>query len=140
MTLTEKASYIKGLIEGLGIDKESKEGKIYDAIIDLLNDLALSCEDNEAGIDELYELADEIDYDLGALEEDIYGEDDGCDCGCDCDCDEYMLICPNCQKEVPLTYENLINDDTVTCPFCNEILELDFDDECDCDDCCEDKE
>ena len=32
MTITEKAAYIKGLAEGLELDKDSKEGKLFAAI------------------------------------------------------------------------------------------------------------
>lgn len=132
MTLTEKAAYIKGLVEGLGLNDDSKEGKVYAAILDLLDDLALSCEDNECAIDELYELADEIDQDLGSVEEEVYGlcDDDECDC---CDGDEYMVVCPNCEAEIGIDIDTIMNEETITCPNCGEILELDT--ECDCDDC-----
>ena len=134
MTLTEKAAYIKGLVEGLGLNDDSKEGKVYAAILDLLDDLALSCEDNECAIDELYELADEIDQDLGAVEEEVYDicdcDDDDCDC---CGDDEYAVICPNCDEEIGIDIDTIMNEETITCPNCGEILELETD--CDCDDC-----
>ena len=60
MTLTEKAAYLKGLIEGYELNNDSKEGKVYTALIDLLDDLAMSVEDTEAGVDELYEVVEEI--------------------------------------------------------------------------------
>ena len=34
MTIGEKVSYIKGLAEGLGLEGDTKEGKILNAIID----------------------------------------------------------------------------------------------------------
>lgn len=133
MTLTEKAAYIKGLVEGLGLSDDSKEGKVYAAILDLLSDLALSCEDNECAVDELYELADEIDEDLGAVEEEVYGlcDDDECDC---CG-DEYCVVCPNCDEEIGIDIDTIMNEETITCPNCGEILELDVESDCDCDDC-----
>ena len=36
MTASEKVAYLKGLAEGLDIDKKSKEGKLFAAIIDTL--------------------------------------------------------------------------------------------------------
>ena len=40
MTASEKVAYLKGLVEGLGIDKDKSEGKILNAVIDVLEDLA----------------------------------------------------------------------------------------------------
>jgi len=40
MTLTERAAYIKGLAEGLGVDESSKEGKLIRALIDLSAEMA----------------------------------------------------------------------------------------------------
>ena len=49
MTTSEKVAYLKGLAEGLGFDKESKEGRILDAILDILEDVAHDIEDLRAG-------------------------------------------------------------------------------------------
>ena len=40
MELTERAAYLKGLIEGLGIDETTKEGKIIKAMNELLGELS----------------------------------------------------------------------------------------------------
>ena len=45
MTLTEKAAYIKGLMDASELDKTSKEGKILAAVVDLLDDMALTVSD-----------------------------------------------------------------------------------------------
>ena len=34
MTVTEKVAYLKGLAEGLGIEEDSKEGKLLKAVMD----------------------------------------------------------------------------------------------------------
>ena len=47
MTTSEKVAYLKGLTEGLGINKESKEGKILAVVMDILEDVALDIEDLE---------------------------------------------------------------------------------------------
>ena len=83
MTITEKVAYLKGLLEGLGVDADSKEGKIWKAVMDVLADVALSVEDLEATVQEMGEQVDTIDEDLDALETEYY---DDCDCDCDCDC------------------------------------------------------
>ena len=47
MTLTEKAAYIKGLAEGLGLDESKPETKIINALIDVIDDLSLAVSDLE---------------------------------------------------------------------------------------------
>lgn len=137
MTITEKVAYLKGLIEGMDIDVDAKEGKILKAIMDVLTDLALSVEEIEATVDE-------IDEDLDALETDYYDdeceEDDfDCDCGC-CDEEFYDVTCPNCDEEFEVDEETLL-DGGVECPNCGKHLEFEIeecDDECDC--CCDDED
>ncbi len=41
MEITEKVAYLKGLAEGLGLDAQTKEGKILQTVIDVLDDMAL---------------------------------------------------------------------------------------------------
>ena len=69
MTNSEKAAYIRGLMEGMDLDPNAKETKLFNAIVDLLDDLSLSVEEMEDAYDELSGQVDEIDEDLGELEE-----------------------------------------------------------------------
>ena len=82
MTNSERASYIRGLMEGLELDPSAKETKVLNAMLELLDDLCVSVEELEDGFEELSEQVDEIDEDLGDLEEEFYGLDDEDDCGC----------------------------------------------------------
>ena len=93
MKITEKVSYIKGLAEGLSLDEKTAEGKVLSAIIDALEDIAKAVSDLKEDTEYLDSYIEEIDEDLGALEEDYYEEggcccedEDDCDC-CDCDDD-----------------------------------------------------
>ena len=45
MTVSEKAAYIKGLVAGLGITPESKDGLLWNSMTDLLSDLSRKVED-----------------------------------------------------------------------------------------------
>lgn len=147
MTITEKVAYLKGLLEGMNIDAESNEGKLWKAVMDVLADLALSVEDLEDYTAELTEQVDEIDEDLDALECDYYEDYDDCDCDCDCDCcdDEYYdVTCPSCEEEFCVDEETLL-EGGVECPNCGEHLEFDLDecceDDCDCGCCdCDDED
>ena len=60
MTIVEKAAYLKGLTEGLGMDADSKEGKLWNALNELLRDMAHEIEDLHACNMDHAEALDEI--------------------------------------------------------------------------------
>ncbi|MDP4153444.1 MAG: hypothetical protein Q8865_08435 [Bacillota bacterium] len=135
MNLSEKVSYLKGLMEGLGIDPNSKEGKLFAAITDVLGDAAASIEDLDDEVAALNELVDEVDEDLGNVEEEVYGAEEDYDD----DDDEiyYDVKCPKCGEVIGLD-EELAEDGEVICPTCGEHFEFDLPDEDEyCDDGCD---
>ena len=74
MSLTEKSAYIKGLAEGLELDKTSKEGKVIAALLELVDELAQAVsevrkdiEEIDEDLDYLNEYIEEIDEDLSLL-------------------------------------------------------------------------
>lgn len=144
MTLTEKVAYLKGLAAGLDLDKESKEAKIFDAMFDILEDMALTVTDIVEDLSSVEELVDAIDEDLDELEEYVFcGDEDFCGC-CDSEDDELFEVeCPSCGEEIYLD-EEMLDEEFIECPACGEKLELDIDfDDCDCDcgcDCCDEDE
>ena len=69
MTTSEKVAYLKGLCEGMGIGEDSKEGKLFKVITDILEDLALDMEDTRDAVEELMDAIDEISENLTDLEE-----------------------------------------------------------------------
>ena len=156
MTLTEKVAYLKGLVEGLGIDETTSQGKVTKAIVDILDDMAVSILDLEDSTSELYEEVEALDEDLGNLEDDFYDDEDECECDCDCDCcdcdcdcccdedeefdcDEiYEVECPNCHEEICIDGE-ILELGSIECPNCGENLTFEIEEECGCGccDCCE---
>lgn len=139
MTNSERASYIRGLMDGLELDPEAKETKVLNAMAELLDDLCLSMEELEDGMAEMADQVDEIDEDLGMLEEDYYGAEDGCSCCDDEDFEGSMfeVTCPNCQNTIELNDE-MLEEGFIMCPECGEKLEFDFDEEedsCGCEHC-----
>ena len=42
MTTSEKVAYLKGLAEGMGIQEDGGQGKLFHVIIDILEDLSIS--------------------------------------------------------------------------------------------------
>ncbi|MFR2561442.1 MAG: CD1247 N-terminal domain-containing protein [Anaeromassilibacillus sp.] len=131
MTNTEKVAYIRGLAEGLELDDSKKEVKVLNAIIDLLDDLAMSLADLEDGYSDMADQLDAVDEDLGSLEDDYYGDDE--DDEDDEDTCYYEVTCPNCHETICLS-EDIIEDGQMDCPNCGETLEFDID-ECDDDGC-----
>ena len=140
MTITEKAAYLKGLAEGLDLDKDSKEGKLFAAIIDLLDEMAEEVTSLDEDIVELAEGLDAVSEDLEDVEEIIFGDDydeyDECDDDeCDCcghhhdndDGDfEVSVQCPACDTEFVVD-EDALADGEIECPNCGELLEFEFD-------------
>ena len=126
-TANEKVAYLKGLAEGSGIDSSTKEGKLFSAIIDTLEEIALNISDLEESFDELSELTEILDEDLGSLEEDFYEDEEEFEGGL------YEVVCPECGEEVLLDEDTLDMGETY-CPECGELLEFDIVCDCDCDD------
>jgi hypothetical protein len=76
--MMEKAMYVKGLCEGLELDKTTKEGKILNAILGLVTEMAEEIDDMQTQLDELADYCDELDSDLGDVEEVLLDLDDDC--------------------------------------------------------------
>lgn len=134
MKITEKAAYIKGLADGLNLNKETAEGKLIAALIDLAGEVAEAQEKMQEDIDYLSDYVDELDEDLGAVEEEVYGEccDDDCDCCC-CDEDDediddgFEITCPSCGETI--VFDGTVDDDgELVCPNCKEKIVYDTED------------
>ena len=141
MNVTEKSAYLKGLFDGLKIDKESDSGKLFSAIIDAIDEIALNVSDlNDVTdavsqeLDMVEDAIDELDDSIEDIWDAIEGEDeydDECDGNCDeCDEDEdlYQLVCPSCGEEIVIDEEGL-EKGVMNCPNCGEELELELEDE-----------
>ena len=129
MTLSEKTAYLKGLADGMKISTESNEGKLLHEIISVLEDVSDSVAALEDECDRLNEYVEELDEDLGDVEDYLFDDeeddeeddedydDDDFDDE-DYDDDVIEVECPNCGETicVPPTvdYAHLI------CPACNE--------------------
>ena len=113
MNMKENSAYIKGLLDGVNLDKTTAEGKLIAALCDMVDKMAEEIDALTDKLDTASAYIEELDQDLGCVEELVY-EDLACDCGCDddgCDCD---CCC---------------DDDDCDCDCCD-------DDDCDCGCCC----
>lgn len=137
MTVTEKAAYLRGLASGLNLDESKPETKLINAMMDVIDDLALSVADLEDELALVTEQLDAVDEDLDTLEEIVYEDDRDFDCDCDdCyDAEMYEVECPACHEIVEFDEDSIL-DGCADCPNCGEHLEFDLDC-CDCEDCCD---
>jgi len=79
MTISEKAAYLKGLMDGLQLDTQSAEGKMISAIVELLGDVTKKLSDVEDTTIAISDELDEIEEDLDAIEDYILDEEDDLD-------------------------------------------------------------
>lgn len=156
MTLYEKAAYLRGLADGVDLDKTTPEGKILAALLDLVTDIADEVEAINEDIVDLQGYVEELDEDLADVEDfldeecdgdceacDCDGDCDDCefgdfdddyddedyDCDCDCDCDDlfFEVECPSCGEIV--CFDETIDPENLACPACGEKFTCEFVDE-----------
>ena len=69
MTIVEKAAYLKGLTEGMGLDPEAGEGKLWGVLTELMGDIAHQLEEHENGLNAHEETLDDVYEQLIYLQE-----------------------------------------------------------------------
>lgn len=129
--ISEKIAYLRGLAEGMNIDKNSNETKLFYEMCNILDEIAGDIEYLEESQDELFDRV----YDI---EDEVYGEefDNEYDFMDDDDDDEQFSIkCPSCGEEFFIDSDDLDSDEDIVCPNCDETIELEFGCDCGCDDC-----
>ena len=147
MTISEKAAYLKGLMDGLELDQEKAEGKMIAAIVELLGDVTKRVTDIEETTIAISDELDEIEEDLDAIEDYIldeenedYDDDDfedwddeddeeyeeGFDFG-DEDSIIYEVKCA-CGEIINFDEETL-EEGSMVCPNCGELLEFSLEDD-----------
>lgn len=125
MTTAESLGYLKGLMDGLDLDENKKETKVYRAIIDVLENLSQDIDEVNEDLSLVEEQIDSIDEDLASVEDYLADDDCGCDCGCDDEC-IYELECPSCGESIDVD-EDTIMEGGINCPSCGEYLEFEID-------------
>ena len=147
MTISEKAAYLKGLMDGLGLDTEKAEGKMIEAIVDLLGDVTKRLTDVEETTIAISDELDEIEEDLDAIEDYILDEEDEYDDDYEDDFDDddeddfedegfdfgdeettiYEVKCA-CGNIIDFDEETL-EAGSIECPECGELLEFSLEDD-----------
>ena len=144
MTISEKAAYLKGLMDGLELDTEKAEGKMIAAMVELIGDMAKRLKDVEETTIAISDELDEIEEDLDAIEDFILDEDEdwdedeedewdedeeyeeGFDFG-DEDSTIYEVTCA-CGEVIDFD-EEVLEAGSMICPNCGETLEFSLEDD-----------
>ena len=100
----KKITYLRGLCDGSGFAEDSKEGKIFHGILDVLDDMAFMLEtfmdDEEMVMD---------DEEMDAADEPIFF---------------YSFICPNCGEEIDVDEETMETEKEIECPGCGNAIPM----------------
>ena len=143
MTISEKAAYLKGLMDGLNLDTEKAEGKMISAIVDLLGDLTKRVTDIEETTIAISDELDEIEEDLDAIEDYIldeedededeewddededWADDDDFEEGFDFGDEDSIIYEVECKCGEIINFdEETLEKGSMTCPNCGELLEF----------------
>ena len=137
--MKEKAAYLKGLIDGLGIDENTKEGKVIKAMSELLSEMAETVDSIDEDVTHAYDQINDLSEELEDLEADLYEDEDAEDEENDSD-DEteadddddnadvagepyYEVACPACGKTVYVSEDDL-DAGEANCAHCGVTFEV----------------
>ena len=140
MELSKRAAYLQGLVDGLGVDESTKEGKIIKAMSALLAEMAEALEGVDEDLSRAYDQINDLSDELEDLEADLYededdeGEDDEDDEDDDEDADDandddiasepfYEVACPNCGETVYVSEDDL-DAGEANCAHCGVTFEV----------------
>lgn len=140
MELSKRAAYLQGLVDGLGVDESTKEGKIIKAMSALLAEMAEALEGMDEDLSRAYDQINDLSDELEDLEADLYeDEDDDEDEDEDDEDDEedtddandddiasepfYEVACPNCGETVYVSEDDL-DAGEANCAHCGVTFEV----------------
>ena len=126
-SLTDRTAYLRGLAEGMNLDKDKNENKLLVEMLSLLDEMAQKINELDADIGELDEYVESIDSDLSDMEEVLFGDDEYDDDYDDDDeldeldeNEELAFDCPHCGNAVRLKAADIDFDESPVCPNCKK--------------------
>ena len=137
MELSKKAAYLQGLVEGLGVDESTKEGKIIRAMSQLLTEMTDAMEAMDEDLSRAYDQINDLSDELEDLEADLYEDEDEDDEDQDSDEENeddandddiasepfYEVACPNCGETVYVSEDDL-DAGEANCTHCGVTFEV----------------
>ena len=143
---TKKVEYLKGLMDGLPLDKNAVEYKVFSAILDSMETFSEALLAAEDTIDELEETVEALEESVEDLEDELDSLEELLSslCGMDEEVEQmgtihpfplpdgegmshhqYEVVCPGCEGSFNLEEEALLSGKGA-CPECNEVLVFEF--------------
>ena len=137
MELSKKAAYLQGLVDGLGVDESTKEGKIIRAMSQLLTEMTDAMEAMDEDLSRAYDQINDLSDELEDLEADLYEDEDEDDEDQDSDEENeddandddiasepfYEVACPNCGETVYISEDDL-DAGEANCTHCGVTFEV----------------
>ena len=137
MELNKNGAYLQGLVDGLGIDDTTKEGKIIKAMSALLGEMAEVIESVDEDLSRAYDQINDLSEELEDLEADLYEDDEDDeepeeeeeDTEEDDNDDDiasepfYEVACPNCGETVYVSEDDL-DAGEANCAHCGVTFEV----------------
>ena len=156
MSITKRVTYLKGLVEGLGLGRDTKEERILHVIIEILDDMTVELADLKEEVIALDEDISQLAEGVEDLEDTFYDDDEPEVCACPAQPvappapaptsapapvappvsrpaprppkpSFYAVNCPSCTGEITID-DDILGLGTIDCPNCGEKLEFDLDD------------
>ena len=127
--LTDRTAYLRGLAEGLGIDREKGENRLMLEMLTVMDEMAQKLVELDTDIGELDEYVESIDSDLGDIEDALFGEEGEMDEDDEEDEDdgeafdedeELSFDCPHCGKTMQIKAADIDFDESPLCPNCHK--------------------
>ena len=137
MELSKKAAYLQGLVDVLGVDESTKEGKIIRAMSQLLTEMTDAMEAMDEDLSRAYDQINDLSDELEDLEADLYEDEDEDDEDQDSDEENeddandddiasepfYEVACPNCGETVYVSEDDL-DAGEANCTHCGVTFEV----------------
>jgi len=107
----KKITYLRGICDGSGFDEDSKEGKVFHGILDILDDMAFMLETFMDDEDMEYMDGDDGEYDdeFDETDEPLFF---------------YSFICPECSAELDVDEATMELETEVSCPGCGNAIPM----------------
>ena len=130
--ITNRTSYLRGLADGMDIDKEKPENKLMLEMLSVMEEMAAKLHELDSDVDELDEYVASMDEDLSDVEDILFPDEEDYDADEDLeeldDDEEVEVNCPHCGEEFILKAGDITRGGDVLCPACGKNI-LDIDEE-----------
>lgn len=120
----EKVAYLRGVADGMDLGNDDKYAKLFHLIVETLDEMADTIDENEEAIIDMDECIDDMCDEISDIDEcldALIDDEDEDDDDEDEDDDDFIEIeCPHCGETVYFDKSMLEGDEPLICPNCNE--------------------